>query len=90
MTIEIYSRETPPCPYCINAKKWFNANNLEYTEYEIMEGTTKADLDARLGHTAMSVPQIFINDELVGGYTDLIASDLAKSLINKDLGGLTL
>lgn len=90
MKIEIYTRAQPHCPYCLNAKKWLQANNLIYTNYDINEGNNLQDLETRLGRPPSTVPQIFINDELIGGYTDLIASDFAKSLIRRDLGGLTL
>ena len=90
MKIEIYARENPPCPFCINAKKWFKAKNLDFVEYDVTVGDTKIMLDSRLGHQARTVPQIFINDQYIGGYTDLIASEFAKSLINNDLNGLSL
>lgn len=90
MKIEIYARKEPPCPFCINAKRWLQSNNLLYQEFDINEGDNRAQLDARLGQPARTVPQIFIDGELIGGYTDLIASDFAKSLIRRDLGGLTL
>lgn len=90
MKIEIYSRQTPPCPFCINAKKWLQAHNLPFIEYDITEGDNRVHLDSRLGSPAQTVPQIFIDDQLIGGYTDLIKSELAKSLVNRDLGGLSL
>lgn len=90
MKIEIYTRQEPPCPFCINAKKWFEAKNLAYENYDINEGDTRDQLNARLGYPAQTVPQIFIDGQLIGGYTDLVASDFAKSLISKDLGGLSL
>lgn len=90
MKIEIYTRETPHCPYCLNAKKWLQANNLQYENFDINAGTNLADLEKRLGQPPRSVPQIFIDGELIGGYTDLVASDFAKSLVRRDLGGLTL
>lgn len=90
MKIEIFTRATPPCPFCLNAKKWLQANNLTYTEYDVTEGDNREKAEALLGHALKTVPQIFINDELIGGYTDLVGSDFAKSLIRRDLGGLTL
>ncbi|MCK9529441.1 MAG: glutaredoxin 3 [Gammaproteobacteria bacterium] len=90
MKIEIFTREQPFCPYCVNAKKWLQANNLLYTNYDINTDGVLEDLENRLGHKPKTVPQIFIDGELIGGYTDLIASDFAKSLIRRDLGGLTL
>lgn len=90
MKIEIYTRETPPCPFCINTKKWLKSKELAYTEYDVNQGDIRFELDQRLGHPARTVPQIFVDGELIGGYTDLISSDFAKSLINQDLNGLSL
>jgi glutaredoxin 3 len=90
MKIEVYMRENPPCPFCINAKKWLENNGLAFVQHDVMVGDNKSQLDARLGHPAMTVPQIFVNDQLIGGYTDLVKSDLVKSQINKDLGSLSL
>lgn len=90
MKIEIYTRAAPPCPFCINAKRWLESKKLEFTNYDVNEGDNRAKLEAKLGHPPKTVPQIFIDDQLIGGYTDLIASDFAKSLINNDISGLTL
>jgi len=69
MKIEIWSKDL--CPYCENAKRWFASKNLEYTEYKIgAAGVTREMLLERVPH-ARSVPQIFIDNELVGGWDDL-------------------
>ena len=90
MKIELYTRATPICPFCINAKKWLEAKSLPYENYDIHEGTNLQDLADKLGHPPKTVPQIFVNGALIGGYTDLIASDIVKQLIQNDIGGLSL
>jgi glutaredoxin len=66
--IEIYFKV--PCPYCVHAKEFFNSRNLKF---EAIDLTGKPDeyvqLKDRTGH--MTVPQIFINDKFIGGYSDL-------------------
>lgn len=68
--VEIYSKED--CPYCVLAKDFFKRKGIPFTEIDL---TDKHDevmaLKARTRF--MTLPQIFINDEFVGGYTDLIA-----------------
>lgn len=66
-----------PCPYCDQAKSLLKMKGIEYEERNITEGTwTKENLlEAVPG--ARAVPQIFIDEELVGGYHELRAK-LAK------------
>ena len=66
-----------PCPYCDQAKSLLKLKGIEYEERNITEGTwTKENLlEAVPG--ARAVPQIFIDEELVGGYHELRAK-LAK------------
>ncbi len=67
--IEIYSLEW--CPYCQKAKNYFKSKGFSYQEYDIGNKDTKAEMEERTGG-AKTVPQIFINDRLIGGYDDLI------------------
>lgn len=63
------------CPYCSWAKKMLDAKQVEYREIRIdqVEGAQQEML-ARSGGQ-MTVPQIFIGDVHVGGYTDMVALD---------------
>ena len=69
MGVIIYSTNT--CPYCIRAKTWLNNNNITYDEVILdnQEAITKFKKDCP-GKT--TVPQILINDELIGGYDELM------------------
>lgn len=60
------------CPYCVNAKLLLDSKGIEYEERVIGEGYSKEDLLAAVPD-AKTVPQIFLNGELIGGYTDLKA-----------------
>jgi len=58
------------CPYCDQAKNLLKAKGIEFEERKIGDGYTKEDLlEAVPG--ARAVPQIFIDDKLVGGFTEL-------------------
>ena len=75
MKIEIYGKET--CPYCQRAKEAFKYAKLPYTEYVVGKDVSKQDIQDRINslgisHEVKTVPQIFIDDNLIGGYTDLI------------------
>lgn len=75
--IVIYS--TRSCPYCVRAKAFFQERNLPFEEIDLTENHSELDrLKQRTGH--MTVPQIFIDDIFIGGYTDLIAKIEAGAL----------
>ena len=66
------------CPYCVQAKTLLSQKGIEFEERKIGEGWTKEQL-LEAAPDARSVPQIFINDELVGGFTELRAKFLAEA-----------
>jgi len=70
------------CPYCQSAKRLLTQKGVEFTEVNL---TDKPDeLRALKERTSMrTVPQIFINDELIGGYTELAALEASKKLDEK-------
>jgi len=66
--IEVYS--TGYCPYCVRAKTLLEDKGLEYTEINL-DGKA-AELMALKEKTGQrTVPQIFIDDEFIGGFTEL-------------------
>lgn len=58
------------CPYCDQAKALLTQKGIVFEERKIGEGWTKEDLLEAVP-TARTVPQIFLNDEYVGGFTEL-------------------
>lgn len=58
------------CPYCDQAKALLKQRGIEIEEKKIGDGFTKEDLLESVP-TARTVPQIFINNELIGGFTEL-------------------
>lgn len=66
--IEIYSKEW--CPYCTKAKALLLSKRLEYDEIDV---TSDAVREAEMVERSQrrTVPQIFIDDQSVGGYDDL-------------------
>jgi len=74
MKVEIYTKDA--CPYCVQAKNLFKSKGWEYTEHFISEDTRTQlleEMTTRIGTTPRTVPQIFIDDQAIGGYTDLVA-----------------
>lgn len=58
------------CPFCDQAKALLKQKGIEFEERKIGDGYTKEELLEAVP-TARTVPQIFINEELVGGFTEL-------------------
>jgi len=58
------------CPYCEQAKMLLRSRNIEFEERNINRGYSREQLlEAVPG--ARTVPQIFLDGELVGGFTEL-------------------
>ena len=66
--LQMYSLEW--CPYCIKAKALLKAKDIPYRETDVTHDRELAlEMIERSGRN--SVPQIFLDDELVGGYDEL-------------------
>ncbi|NEP76227.1 glutaredoxin 3 [Okeania sp. SIO2G5] len=72
-TVEIYTWSM--CPFCIRAKALLDRKNVQYTEYCI-DGDNAARVKmTERANGRSSLPQIFINDQPIGGCDDLHAMD---------------
>jgi glutaredoxin 3 len=69
--VEIYTWQT--CPYCIAAKSLLWWKGVDFQEHKIDGDNAARDAMAERAHGRRSVPQIFINDEHIGGCDDLYA-----------------
>ena len=58
------------CAYCDQAKALLEQRNIAYEEKKIGYGYTREDLLEAVP-TARTVPQIFVNNNHVGGFTEL-------------------
>ena len=58
------------CTYCDQAKALLSQRGIEFEERKIGYGYTKEDLLEAVPN-ARAVPQIFINNTLIGGFTEL-------------------
>lgn len=78
--VEIYSKKT--CPYCDRAKQLLAQKGVRYTEIRIDENPDQLEVMLRRAKGHRTVPQIFINDKLIGGCDDLWALEQADKLNN--------
>lgn len=59
------------CPYCERAKALLKQKGIQFEERKIGSGWTKEQLLESVP-TARTVPQIFLDDKLIGGHDDLV------------------
>lgn len=59
------------CSYCDRAKILIEQKGYEYDSINI-EDNNNIDLLLKMNKNARTMPQIFIDDKLIGGYTDLV------------------
>lgn len=67
--VEIYTWRT--CPFCIRAKALLKQKGVKFTEYAIDgDAAARAKMTDR-ANGGRTLPQIFINDQHVGGCDDI-------------------
>lgn len=80
--VEIYAKSW--CPYCHGAKNLLNEKGVDFVEYDVTEDAAKeSEMRQRSGRT--TVPQVFIDDEHVGGFDDLMALE-QSGVLDQQLG----
>jgi|TARA_B100000035_G_C21017672_1_gene562680 glutaredoxin len=68
--IEIWSK--PQCPFCDKAENLCKQKNFQYKKYMLDVDFSREDMIDRFP-SARTFPQITINGELIGGYTEFEA-----------------
>lgn len=58
------------CPYCDQAKALLTQKGIQFEEKKIGDGYTKEELLEAIPN-ARTVPQIFLDGELIGGFNEL-------------------
>ena len=75
---------TKICPYCVMAKRLLDKKGVRYTEINVdMEPGLREEM--MLKTQRRTVPQIFIDEQHIGGFEDLYALD-QKNLLDPLLG----
>ncbi len=75
--IDIYTKSW--CGFCVRAKSLLDRKGLTYTEIDVTaDGAKELEMLRRSG--ARTVPQIFIYDQSIGGYDDLLALEAKSDL----------
>ena len=67
--VTIFGR--PGCGFCTRAKQLCEIKELDFRYVDIYaENISKADLEKTVGKPVETVPQIFVGQEHIGGFTE--------------------
>jgi glutaredoxin 3 len=70
---------TAYCPYCMRAKDLLDGKGVEYKNIDVgAKPELKREMMDRSGQR--TVPQIWVNEQHIGGFTDLYALDVQGKL----------
>lgn len=65
MNVKIYT--TPTCGYCVTAKNYFNANDIDFTEVNVAEDMQEAEEMVKKSGQ-MGVPVIEVDGQIIIGF----------------------
>ncbi|WP_111641380.1 glutaredoxin 3 [Marinimicrobium alkaliphilum] len=75
--VVIYTTAT--CPFCINAKQLLNTKGVAFDEIPV-DGNTRLRQELAQKSGQRTVPQIWVGDTHVGGFSELWALDRSGKL----------
>jgi len=72
----------PMCNFCEAAKRLFSRNNLKYQEIDISSKDGLRDEMVKKANGRRTIPQIFFNEDHIGGYQELRELEKKGDLLN--------
>jgi glutaredoxin len=69
MKVIVWSKN--PCPYCDQAKALLKSRGIEFEERNLTTGNWTKEQLLEAVPTARTVPQVIVNNQTIGGFTDL-------------------
>jgi len=76
--VEVYT--TSYCPYCIRAKSLLKSKGVAFEEIDVAGDPALREKMIELSGGRRTVPEIFINGRIIGGYDELRALEAAGRL----------
>ena len=73
MAAEVTIYSTTVCPYCIRAKQLLERKGVAYKEINLSNEAPEVRVELMQRTNHRTVPQIFINDQFIGGFDQLYA-----------------
>ena len=68
MQAVVWSKDS--CPFCLQAKALLESKGIKFEERNVSKDWTREQLLEAVPN-ARTLPQIFLDDKLVGGFTEL-------------------
>jgi len=75
--VELYT--TSSCPFCVRAKALLRNKGVQFEEIDVTDDELREKMIELTGGRR-TVPEVFINGQLVGGYEELRAFDKSGEL----------
>jgi glutaredoxin 3 len=69
--VEVYTTEY--CPYCVRAKSLLMRKGVAFEEIDVTDDPSAREKMVELAGGRRTVPEIFINGKIIGGYDELRA-----------------
>jgi glutaredoxin 3 len=76
--VEIYT--TQFCPYCVRAKSLLKQKGVAFEEIDVSDDPELREKMVERAGGRRTVPEIFINGKIIGGYDELRALEDADEL----------
>lgn len=76
--IDIYTQ--PGCPFCQKALALLNSKGVKFNQINAPRGTPEREEAIKRSGGKTTVPQIFINDQAIGGCDDLFQLENSNQL----------
>lgn len=77
-SVQVYTTEY--CPYCVRAKALLKRKGVAFDEIDVTYDAVAREEMVELAGGRRTVPEIFINGRIIGGYDELKALDDAGEL----------
>ena len=76
--VEVYT--TTYCPYCMRAKALLRSKGVVFEEIDVTEDAELRARMVKLSGGRRTVPEIFINGEIIGGCNELYELEMSGEL----------
>ncbi|HEY6394514.1 MAG TPA: glutaredoxin 3 [Candidatus Binataceae bacterium] len=76
--VEVYT--TTYCPFCTRAKNLLKSKGVAFEEIDVTDDDARREKMTQLAGGRRTVPEIFINGKILGGYDELKALNDAGKL----------
>lgn len=75
MTAPVTMYSTRFCPYCVAARRLLQGKDVEFEDISVDGDAELRNKMTALAGGVRTVPQIWVGEQHVGGYTELAAAD---------------